>query len=133
MSFIAKEDEVNFYCHFDVAPLGMLSDCQYHNEFHLGVSYGDDVCEHTDDEYDCKQCLKNEEKYLYYPPITDDLLVNFLLICGIDSGLATKHYYTFQDKYDILCYVKAKADKDTKVKQEIRQLLLGQCQEYGRM
>ena len=48
---IADEKEIDFYCKFDIAPLGMLSECMYDNEFRLGVSYGDDVCLHLENTF----------------------------------------------------------------------------------
>lgn len=125
--------EEDFYCYFNISPICLLSDCQFHNEFKHRISFGEDVCEHVDDNgYNCENCSKSEEKYLYYPPITDDLLINFLLLCGL-NGLKTKHYYTYQDKQDILDYVKAVAKDNETITKHIRELLTAQCQEYGRM
>lgn len=125
--------EEDFYCHFDIAPICLLSDCQYHNEFEHGVCFGDDVCEYMDDKgYNCTDCSKSEEKHLYYPPITDDLIVNFILICGTEN-IHTYNYFTFEDKDIILKDIIEVCKKYPTARNKVRQLLIGQCQEYGRM
>jgi hypothetical protein len=132
-----NEKEIDFYAHFDIAPICMLSDCMYHNECHHGVSWGDEVCEQIDadplgENTSCEGCTKQEEKYLYYPPITDDLFVNFVLICGTEN-IHTTSYYTKQDQETILNDTIAVCEKFPTAKNKVRQLLIGQCQEYGRM
>lgn len=129
--------EEDFYCYFDIAPICMLSDCMFHNECHHGISFGDDVCEQVDsdplgEDTSCGDCPKKEEKYLYYPPITDDLLVNFVLICGTEN-IHTTSYYTVEDKKTILEDTKKVCDNYPTARNKVRQLLIGQCQEYGRM
>ena len=79
---IADEKEIAFYCEFDIAPLGMLSECMYDNEFRLGVSYGNDVCLHLEDteKSSCKDCENGQSTKLYYPVITDFIIINFFKI-----------------------------------------------------
>ena len=128
---IAHEKEIDFYCKFDIAPLGMLSECMYDNEFRLGVSYGDDVCLYLEntEKASCKDCKHGQGTKLYYPVITDFIIINFLLICGVDDTLKT--YYSTEDRNKILNYVLEKANNQ-EIKQKIRELLIGHLQEYSR-
>lgn len=128
---IADEKEIDFYCKFDIAPLGMLSECMYDNEFRLGVSYGDDVCLHLEntEKSSCKDCKNGQGTKLYYPVITDFIIINFLLICGVDDTLKT--YYSTEDRNKILNYVLEKANNQ-EIKQKIRKLLIGHLQEYSK-
>ena len=127
---IADEKEIEFYCYFDIAPICMLANCQYHNEFEHGICYGDDVCEFVDDDTDnCSDCPKAEETETYYPPITDDLIINFLLLVGVEN-LDLGTYSTQEDKYRILEYVKTFKQSSYDL---IRDLLIGHLQEWSRM
>lgn len=127
---IADEKEIEFYCKFAICPLGILTDCQYDNEFRLSICYGDDVCEHTEEEYNCKECEKTKQEKPYYPPITDFVIINFLLICGVDDNLKT--YYSTEDRDKILDYVVEKS-KAQEIKQRIREVLIGHLQEWSRI
>lgn len=76
-------EEQQFYQHFNIQPI-MLVDCSYYNEFNYGIFYGDDVCEHAEqqtEDYSCEKCDKTKNKEEWYPPITDDVLLRLLLMC----------------------------------------------------
>ena len=131
---IADEKEIEFYSYFDISPIGILSNCQYDNEFRLGLEYGEDVCEHVDedpDSYSCNTCIKHKQDTLYYPPITDDLIINLLLLCGTEN-LNVERYSTKQDKYSILEYIK-QFKQSQSAYDLIRDLLIGHLQEWSRM
>ena len=128
---IADEKEVEFYCYFDISPICMLSNCQYYNEFEHDVCYGDDICEYMDEaDHDCIVCEKREETKLYYPPITDDLIINLILLCGTEN-LNVERYCTKQDKYSILEYIK-QFKQSQSAYDLIRDLLIGHLQEWSR-
>jgi hypothetical protein len=137
---LASDKEQDFYKYFGIKPLCLLSDCQYFNESHYGISYGDDVCETAEiisndnisypfTDFNCeKDCKKVIAKTPYYPPITDDVIVNLLLVCGtIDLDLTS--YRNKEHKEKILDYVTEKT-KDSDKKALIRNLLVIHIQEY---
>jgi len=128
---VADEKEIEFYCYFDIAPLGLLSDCQYDNEFRLGVCEGQDVCDYLEEMEGnpCHKCKKSKQEKLYYPPITDSVIINLLLLVGVDN-LNLDCYSTQEDKYKILDYVKTFKQSANSL---IRDILIGHLQEWGRM
>ena len=74
------------YKYFEVEPL-KLSGCQYYNEYHNGIYYGDDVCEYTEKEnYRCEDCSKSALTEEWYPEITMDILVYMLWICPVSHS-----------------------------------------------
>ena len=135
---VAEEKDINFYCYFTIASLGILTGCMYDNELKHGIQFGDDVCEYTECEMpwnpkndSCEGCPKLKEETLYYPPITDNILLNLILICGLD-GLDLPLYYSEEHKDKILNWAILKS-KDENIKQKIRDLLIGHLQEWSRM
>lgn len=126
--------EEDFYCNLNISPIGLLSDCQYENEYRLGEEFGNDVCIHENETgFECDNCKNGKPIHVFYPPITDDLMINFLLVCGIDEELATKQYYTNDDKRTILCYVQEKCYRDEEIRVRIRDLIIGHLQDWGKM
>lgn len=129
---VADEKEIEFYCYFDISPICMLAACQYYNEYEHGICYGEDVCEYAEVEDtidNCSGCHKAVETKMYYPPITDDLIINFLLLVGVEN-LDLGTYSTQEDKYKILEYVKTFKQSAYDL---IRDLLIGHLQEWSRM
>lgn len=118
--------ETEFFAELNMAPVGLLSDCQYDNEYRLGVEYGDDICEFVDDKgYNCRECPKAEQKELYYPPIDDFTLLQLVIICGLPENISKTDLE--QQRQDIFNHI-LKSDK----KEEVRELLQGLIQEYSR-
>lgn len=126
---VAPEKEQEFYAFFDVAPLGILSDCGFDNLHRLHIEEGYDVCEHMYDGIKCENCEYSKQKYPWYPPITDDLIINLLLLVGTEN-LEVGTYSTLQDKYQILEYVKTFKPSGYSL---IREILIGHLQEWSRM
>ena len=94
----------DFWSYFDIAPLCLLAECMYHNECKHGVSWGDECCDFLDadpleEASSCDTCEKSEEKYLYYPSITDEVLLNLILICGTEGlDLPLGDYPRFEER-----------------------------------
>ena len=127
---VAPEKEQEFYAYFDISPIGVLSDCGFENLQRLGIEEGYDVCEHMyEKDFNCKQCKDSEQKYPWYPPITDDLIINLLLLCGTEN-LDLDCYSCEEDKYKILEYVKQYKQSAYDL---IRDILIGHLQEWSRM
>lgn len=123
--------ELDFYAFYNISPIGLLSDCQYDNELRLGIEYGDDVCEYIQDETShCKECEKQKQKIPYYPPITDDVIINILLICGT-RGLDISTYWNKEHKLKILEFARNKS-KASRLYRRIRDILIIHMQDYGR-
>ena len=112
---IAGKRDREFYEYFEVGPIGMLSACGFDNLARFGIEEGFDVCEHVEEEeFKCKDCKNAEQKYPYYCPITNDLIIKLLLLVGT-VGLKTKTYERPEDRTNILEYVKK--FKETKLAQ----------------
>lgn len=128
---IADDREIDFYRYFDINPVGKLSNCQYDNELRLGVEFGDDLCSNLKDEDQknaCNNCPKHEQIELYYPPITDDVIINLILLVGVDD-LNLDTYATAADKYVILDYIKRFKKSAYSL---IKEILIGHLQEWNR-
>ena len=121
-------EEENFYCKLNMSPIYILSDCQYHNEFKYGVSLGEDICDHIDEEYDCNNCPKSKEKYLYYPPINYYVLLELIILCGLPDRISKD---LNKQKTDILNHVLFKCNNE-EIRKEVREFLIGYFQEYSR-
>jgi len=126
----------DFWSYFDIAPLCLLAECMYHNECKHGISWGDECCDFLDadpleEASSCDTCEKSEEKYLYYPSITDEVLLNLILICGTE-GLDLPLYYSEEHRDKILNFAIIKS-KDEDIRTRIREYLIGVEQKYGRM
>ena len=120
--------EKQFYKYFNVAPV-MLSNCTYHNEFTYGIEYGEDVCEFVDEDPEtnhCKTCKKAEQLQEYYPSITEDVLLRFVLICSLDidwTGKSVAKASIYDIKEKILNSIMYQVNKDSLVGITITQIL----------
>lgn len=123
----------DFYKFFNIEAANVLSDCSYFNLYDIGYEYGDDVCEHMDDDITCKECPKSEKRYEHYPPITDDIIVNLILICGLPVPPLSCYYNTLRDKQIILDFVKNKVQKCPDLFNRIQILLQAHVYEYTRL
>ena len=123
----------DFYKFFNIEAANVLSDCSYFNLYDIGCEYGDDVCEHMDDDVTCKECPKSEKRYEHYPPITDDIIVNLILICGLPVPPLSCYYNTLRDKQIILDFVKNKVQKCPDLFNRIQILLQAHVYEYTRL
>lgn len=132
---IADEEDIKFYCYFDMCPLELLSNCQFDNEFRLGIEYGEDVCEFINEEQTestCKDCPKLKQKTPWYPPITDQIIVNLILITGITKS-DLPLYYNNEHKLQVFRHSIEQANNNESIRNEIRKLLQGHLQEWSRM
>ena len=93
MSFymLADEKEVQFYKQFEVKPITNISKCSFRNLYLIGEEIGEDVCDRAEQDPEnrygggCHGCEKNKADMEWYPPITDDVLISILLVCGTDG------------------------------------------------
>lgn len=127
---VADDIDVDFYCYFNVSPIALLADCSFTNLANVGLEDGYDTCWYEDGiEGGCPKCKYNEPKYLWYPPITDRMIINLLLMTGTNDldlpfydGNKTKLYEYFKQKA-----------KDNDIEQKIKDLLIGEVQEWSRL
>ena len=112
------EKEIQFYKHFKIKPIVMISDCSFHNLSKFDIEIGSDVCEYVEEESSkgCKDCEKSKENIEWYPPITDQILLQLILICGTE-GFKCPFYYCQElvDKilnYSIIMSLNKKVFKD---------------------
>lgn len=133
---VVSETDLNFYIHFSIAPIGRLSNCEYDNMFRLGVSYGEDICDYIDEDPEinhCKTCEKAKQETLYYPPITDFILVNLLILAGTKPSELPIYCGRDEDKSRIFEHVKVKCWSDNTLRDKVRDLLIGHLQEWSRL
>lgn len=122
--------EQNFYEYFEIPYLFLLTDCQFFNEKSFNVAQGEDICENTEKEnFSCKSCKKSNPKYPYYPPITNELLINILLSIDTQS-LNVDKYVNEQDKQKLLTSIVEKSEIGSINFNKIRKLLSTYCIEY---
>lgn len=127
---VADDTDVEFYTYFDISPIALLADCSFSNLANLGLEDGYDICFYEDGiEGGCPKCEYNKPKHLWYPPITDQIIINMLLITGT-IGLNLP-YYNYEQKPNLYKWLKQKAQDDT-IRQKIRNILTGEVQEWSR-
>lgn len=73
----------------------------------------------------CDEC--RERNKIYFPPITDGLLIN-LLLC-INTPCPVKQYITKQDKQELLVWIMHQSE-DKKVRNRIRDILIQHVSDY---
>ena len=102
---VADDIDVDFYCYFNVSPIALLADCSFTNLANVGLEDGYDTCWYEDGiEGGCPKCKYNEPKHLWY------------------DGNKTKLYEYFKQKA-----------KDNDIEQKIKDLLIGEVQEWSRL
>jgi len=131
---IASNIDQDFYTHFNISPLGLLSDCGFENLGRLGIEEGYDICIHMEEEnFDCKKCKNSEQKYPWYPPITDQVVINLLIFAGTSASELPIYSGRDEDKNIIFEHVKNKCWTDNTLRDKIRDLLVGHLQEWSKM
>ncbi len=75
--------------HFKIETKAFLSSCSFENLNQHRLEFGWDVCDHLEDGITCEDCQKSIPVIPLYPILTNKLLINLLVICGVD-GLQIK-------------------------------------------
>lgn len=124
----------SFYKHYLIEPMLMLSECQYDNEMNVGVSYGDDVCEHLEDDYSCEECSKSRKTKEYYPSISDYVLLSMLLIVNRAGHLAydNSSIETEEKREEFIKNLIAISDEDEEVYNGIKEFLIRYVEECSK-
>ena len=132
LDILKNKRDIQFYKQYGVKPRLLLSDCSFDNLVRTGFEVGSDYCLHVDEEnFNCETCELHEQKHEYYPPITDALLLQMILVCGT-KDLNCPIQYGDEMKEAILKHVETLCDK-LEVKNIITKLLKAHVEEWSRM